>query len=190
MVAAYGIDPVLFMLAAQVFGMDESELDVAGGIMGRGIELTEAEYVSLPIPAHAELVVEGLVHPEPRAPEGPLGEFTGYYGRERSPQPVMEVKAVHHRRSPILTAALMAKYPSCEIGAYYAIQRSARAGGSAGSMIGSIKETQEMLDFCGKHDIVADIELIKIQDVNAAFDRVVDSDVRYRFVIDTATLEA
>ena len=58
--------------------------------------------------------------------EGPLGEFTGYYGRERSPQPVIEVKAVHHRNSPIFTAALMARYPSCEIGAYYAIMRSAR----------------------------------------------------------------
>ena len=125
-VAAYGIDPVLFMLGAQVFGMEESELGVAGGIMGRGIGLTEAETVSLPIPADAELVIEGLVHPDPRAPEGPLGEFTGYYGRERSPQPVIEVTAVHHRRDPIMTAALMAKYPSCEIGAYYAIMRSAR----------------------------------------------------------------
>ena len=57
MVAAYGIDPVLFMLAAQVFGIKESELDVAGGLMGRGVELTEAEYVSLPIPANAELVI-------------------------------------------------------------------------------------------------------------------------------------
>ncbi|MGE0629943.1 MAG: UbiD family decarboxylase domain-containing protein, partial [Hyphomicrobiaceae bacterium] len=96
------------------------------GIMGRGIALTEAETVSLPIPAEAEFVVEGLVHPGPREAEGPLGEFTGYYGRERSPQPLIEVTAVHHRRSPILTAALMAKYPSCEIGAYYAIMRSAR----------------------------------------------------------------
>lgn len=59
----------------------------------------------------------------------------------------------------------------------------------SGSMIGSIKETQEMLDFCGKHNILADIELIKIQDVNEAFDRVVKSDVRYRFVIDMASLE-
>jgi UbiD family decarboxylase len=125
-VAAYGIDPVLFMLAAQAFGMKESELDVAGGILGRPVELTEAEYVRLPIPARAELVIEGLLHPGDVAPEGPLGEFTGYYGRERSPQPVIEVKALHCRRSPILTAALMAKYPSCEIGAYYAIMRSAR----------------------------------------------------------------
>ena len=60
----------------------------------------------------------------------------------------------------------------------------------AGSMIGSIKETQEMLDFCGKHNIVADIELIPIQSVNDAFDRVVKSDVRYRFVIDMASLKA
>jgi 4-hydroxy-3-polyprenylbenzoate decarboxylase len=125
-VAAYGVDPIMFMLAAQVFGMKESELDVAGGMMGRAIEMTDAECVSLPIPAHAELVVEGLLHPGDTAEEGPLGEFTGYYGRERAPQPVMEVKALHYRRSPILTAALMAKYPSCEIGAYYAIMRSAR----------------------------------------------------------------
>jgi uncharacterized zinc-type alcohol dehydrogenase-like protein len=60
----------------------------------------------------------------------------------------------------------------------------------AGSMIGSIKETQEMLDFCGKHNIVADIELIPIQSINEAFDRVVKSDVRYRFVIDMASLDA
>jgi len=125
-VAAYGIDPVLFMLAAQVFGAKESELDVAGGIMGRAVELTEAECVRLPIPANAELVIEGVLHQGDVEPEGPLGEFTGYYGRERSPQPVIEVKALHCRRAPILTAALMAKYPSCEIGAYYAIMRSAR----------------------------------------------------------------
>ena len=50
-VAAYGVDPVLFMLAAQVFGSKESEFDVAGGMMGRGIELTDGETVSLPIPA-------------------------------------------------------------------------------------------------------------------------------------------
>jgi uncharacterized zinc-type alcohol dehydrogenase-like protein len=60
----------------------------------------------------------------------------------------------------------------------------------AGSMIGGIKETQEMLDFCGAHDIAADIELIPIQEVNEALDRVVKSDVRYRFVIDMASLKA
>ncbi|MGP4674771.1 NAD(P)-dependent alcohol dehydrogenase [Agrobacterium salinitolerans] len=60
----------------------------------------------------------------------------------------------------------------------------------AGSMIGSIKETQEMLDFCGKHNIVSEIEKIVIKDVNEAYERVLKSDVRYRFVIDMASLDA
>ena len=55
----------------------------------------------------------------------------------------------------------------------------------AGSLIGSIKETQEMLDFCSQHNITADIELIPMQDVNEAYARVLNSDVRYRFVINT-----
>ncbi|HUA08054.1 MAG TPA: NAD(P)-dependent alcohol dehydrogenase [Candidatus Acidoferrales bacterium] len=58
----------------------------------------------------------------------------------------------------------------------------------AGSMIGGISETQEMLDFCGKHGLTADIELIPFANVNQAYDRVVNSDVRYRFVLDIATL--
>lgn len=58
----------------------------------------------------------------------------------------------------------------------------------AGSLIGGIKETQEMLDFCAQHGITPDIELITPKDVNTAYDRVVKSDVRYRFVIDMAKL--
>jgi uncharacterized zinc-type alcohol dehydrogenase-like protein len=58
----------------------------------------------------------------------------------------------------------------------------------AGSMIGGIAETQEMLDHCAKHGIVSDIELIPIQKINEAYERVLDSDVRYRFVIDIASL--
>ncbi|MBD9558510.1 NAD(P)-dependent alcohol dehydrogenase [Ensifer sp. ENS03] len=59
----------------------------------------------------------------------------------------------------------------------------------SGSMIGSIKETQEMLDFCGEHNIVSEIETIRIQEINEAYERVVKSDVRYRFVIDMASLQ-
>ncbi|HLW74648.1 MAG TPA: NAD(P)-dependent alcohol dehydrogenase [Gammaproteobacteria bacterium] len=59
----------------------------------------------------------------------------------------------------------------------------------AGSVIGGIAETQEMLDFCGKHGIVSDVEMIPIQDVNKAYDRMLKSDVRYRFVIDMASLK-
>jgi uncharacterized zinc-type alcohol dehydrogenase-like protein len=59
----------------------------------------------------------------------------------------------------------------------------------AGSVIGGIPETQEMLSFCGKHGITSDIEMIKIQDINEAYDRLLRSDVHYRFVIDMASLK-
>jgi uncharacterized zinc-type alcohol dehydrogenase-like protein len=58
----------------------------------------------------------------------------------------------------------------------------------AGSLIGGITETQEMLDFCGQHNLTADIEVIPIQQINTAYERMLKSDVRYRFVIDMASL--
>jgi alcohol dehydrogenase (NADP+) len=59
----------------------------------------------------------------------------------------------------------------------------------AGSVIGGIAETQELLDFCGEHGITADIEMINIQDINEAYKRMLKSDVKYRFVIDMASLK-
>lgn len=59
----------------------------------------------------------------------------------------------------------------------------------AGSLIGGIAETQEMLDFCAEHGIVSDIEMIRIQDINDAYERMLKSDVKYRFVIDMASLK-
>lgn len=58
----------------------------------------------------------------------------------------------------------------------------------SGSLIGGIAETQEMLDFCGKHNIVPEIEIIPIQKINEAYDRILKSDVRYRFVIDMKSI--
>jgi uncharacterized zinc-type alcohol dehydrogenase-like protein len=60
----------------------------------------------------------------------------------------------------------------------------------AGSLIGGIAETQEMLDFCGEHGITSDVEVINIQDINHAYERMMKSDVKYRFVIDMASLTA
>jgi uncharacterized zinc-type alcohol dehydrogenase-like protein len=59
----------------------------------------------------------------------------------------------------------------------------------AGSVIGGIAETQEMLDFCGKHGITADVEMIQIQEINEAYERMIKSDVKYRFVIDMQSLK-
>ena len=60
----------------------------------------------------------------------------------------------------------------------------------SGSPIGGIPETQEMLDFCGTHNITADVEVIPIQKVNEAYDRLLKSDVKYRFSIDMASLKS
>ena len=60
----------------------------------------------------------------------------------------------------------------------------------AGSLIGGVAETQEMLDFCAEHNIVSEIELIAIDAINEAYERMIKSDVKYRFVIDLATLKA
>jgi alcohol dehydrogenase (NADP+) len=58
----------------------------------------------------------------------------------------------------------------------------------AGSLIGGIAETQEMLDFCAKHQIIADVEIIPIQKINEAYERMLRSDVKYRFSIDMSSL--
>jgi alcohol dehydrogenase (NADP+) len=58
----------------------------------------------------------------------------------------------------------------------------------AGSAIGGLPETQEMLDFCSSYNIVADVEVIAIKDINEAYERMLKGDVRYRFVIDMSTL--
>ena len=58
----------------------------------------------------------------------------------------------------------------------------------AGSLIGGIAETQEMLDFCGANNIVSEIEIIKMQEINKAYERMLKSDVKYRFVIDMTSL--
>ena len=60
----------------------------------------------------------------------------------------------------------------------------------AGSVIGGIAETQELLDFCGQHGITSDVEIIRFQDINAAYKRLLKSDVMCRFVIDMASLKS
>jgi len=60
----------------------------------------------------------------------------------------------------------------------------------SGSLIGGIAETQEMLDFCGKHGITTDVEIVPIQKINETYDRLLKSDVKYRFAIDMASLKS
>ena len=84
------------------------------------------------------------------------------------------------------TLALVGVSPTpAEVSTFPLILRRKRI---AGSLIGGIRETQEMLDFCADHDISSDVEVIPIRDIEAAYERIIKGDVRYRFVIDTKTL--
>ncbi len=106
---ATGLDPVLWWLSCQrdtPWGV--SEYDRAGGIKGKPIEVIEGKYTGLPLPAHAEIVVEGECHPGDFVDEGPFGEWHGYYankGLATVPEPIIQVKAIYHRDDPIFSCA-------------------------------------------------------------------------------------
>ena len=125
-VAVWGVEPALFIAASQTFPKTMSELDFVGGMKGSPIELVKGRVGSLPYPARAEIVMEGIIPPNSLKMEGPFGEFTGYYGRPEDYAFLVEVKAVHYRDNPLLTHALMADYPANECALLYALARSAR----------------------------------------------------------------
>jgi len=92
----------LFMLAASArlaFGQDER--DVAGGLMGQPLEVVRTPRYGIRVPAHAEIVLEGVIDPEAKVDEGPFGEFTGY-SSNRSTNNLLRVETVMRRRAPIL----------------------------------------------------------------------------------------
>jgi 4-hydroxy-3-polyprenylbenzoate decarboxylase len=120
------MDPVLFCVGALGYPKNVSEYEYAGGIMGEPVEVIRSEVTGLMIPAHAEIVLEGYLHPNKLKSEGPFGEFQGYYGRPGGPTPYIDVTCIRHRNDPILTCTLMSDYPACDQNAYYAIARSGR----------------------------------------------------------------
>ncbi|GIK39085.1 MAG: decarboxylase UbiD [Chloroflexota bacterium] len=100
--AIIGGDPLLFLMGASRLSAFESEYDIAGAIRGRPVEVVKGETVDLPIPAWAEIVAEGEVDPEATLPEGPFGEYTGYYsGIGTTPRPFIKVNCVTYRNDPI-----------------------------------------------------------------------------------------
>jgi 4-hydroxy-3-polyprenylbenzoate decarboxylase len=122
---AFG-DPALWWSTCTTLPWGVSEYDWAGGIKGRPIEVIEGPYTGLPIPADAEIVIEGEVHPDEFVDEGPFGEWHGYYGNlglKPVPEPVIRIKAIHYRNDPILTCSQMTA-PICEADLQSAITSS------------------------------------------------------------------
>lgn len=113
---AIGVDPVLYWASGITkIPAGNSEYDYAGGLRGEPIEVLEGPFTGLPIPARAEIVIEGECHPGEMADEGPFGEWHGYYGNmglASVPEPVIQVKAIHYRNNPIITCAQPAMPPN------------------------------------------------------------------------------
>jgi UbiD family decarboxylase len=114
----HGEDPALFVAGFEYLPDGSSEYEFAGGIKDAPIEVCPGPRTGLPIPASAEIVFEGRLLPmsEATLPEGPFGEFTGYYAAAARPGPVMEVTAIHHRNDPILLGSPPMKPPRFHFG--------------------------------------------------------------------------
>jgi 4-hydroxy-3-polyprenylbenzoate decarboxylase len=96
-----GHHPLLLMLAGIPIPEGVCEYDFAGGILGKAVEVVETPRSRLPVPAAAEMVIEGEIPPDERHREGPFGEWTGYYAAPEGDQPVIRVSTVMHRKDPI-----------------------------------------------------------------------------------------
>ncbi|MFO1361926.1 MAG: UbiD family decarboxylase [Burkholderiales bacterium] len=108
----FGQDPLLLYAASFHLPWGTSEYDYAGWARGEAIDVIKGPATGLPIPARAEIAIEGFVHPGELQEEGPFGEFTGYYASERRLAPVVRVHSMMHRDSPILTGTPMGRPPA------------------------------------------------------------------------------
>ena len=102
MAFAIGLHPV-YEIMSNWSGKHEDfdELEYGAGILGEDIEMIKCDTIDLEVPAHAEVIIEGLVHPKDRAPEGPFGEFTTFGAGAEGPAPVFQITGITHRKDPI-----------------------------------------------------------------------------------------
>lgn len=107
-----GAPPAVAYTAPARVPFTVSELDVAGGIAERAVEVVRCKTIDMVVPAYAEIVIEGLISTEHLEPEAPFGEATGYIG-EKLLNPYFEVKCITHRKSPIF-AAIVSQFPPSE----------------------------------------------------------------------------
>jgi 4-hydroxy-3-polyprenylbenzoate decarboxylase len=107
-----GHDPLLLIVGGTEVDFGMSEFDQASAIRGAPVELVAGPLTGLPIPATAELVLEGEIPPDETLPEGPFGEWAGYYASGQRPAPVVRVGSVSHRDDPIVLGCIPGKPPN------------------------------------------------------------------------------
>ena len=102
-VMVFGLDPLLYALASNEVEVNEFKL--AGAVREHTIPVVKGKVTGLPIPAYAEVAIEGFCNPNELMPEGPFGEFTGYYASGAREEPILRPKAVYYRNDPIIMGA-------------------------------------------------------------------------------------
>ena len=110
--ASFGHDPLLLMVAGTEVPNTISEYAYAGAMVGQKLEVVRGEVTGLPMPAGAEIVVEGWLRPDRMMVEGPFGEWTGYYSGSLRPVPLIEIERVYYRNNPIILGAPPGKPPN------------------------------------------------------------------------------
>jgi len=118
-----GNEPLLFLMACNEVPYGISEYEFAGALRGKPYPVIRGEVTGLPIPANAEIVLEGFVDPKKRRREGPFGEWTGYYASDVRDEPVLDIKAIYHRNNPIILGCPPNRPPD-ELARYRAVIRS------------------------------------------------------------------
>jgi 4-hydroxy-3-polyprenylbenzoate decarboxylase len=118
-----GGDPLTFLLAQSEVPYGTCEFDLVGAMRGEAFKVVRGKITGLPIPANAEIALEGYVDPTEKMAEGPFGEWTGYYASDTRPEPVFHVKAIYHRNDPILLGCPPQRPPD-ELARYRAVTRS------------------------------------------------------------------
>jgi UbiD family decarboxylase len=120
-----GMDPLIFAASTLEVPFGVSEYEWTGAIRGAAYPVVNLPVTGLPVPASAEIVFEGYLHHDRMAPEGPFGEWTGYYGGKRAAEPVLEVEALYHRDDPIMLGVPPNKPPAYDPYLYREYLRSA-----------------------------------------------------------------
>jgi 4-hydroxy-3-polyprenylbenzoate decarboxylase len=121
---SFGHHPINFLVASTDVPYRVNEYAYAGGITGRPHDIVEGPLTGLPIPADSEIAIEGEVAPNDFMPEGPFGEWTGYYASNQPAVPVIRVKAIYHRNDPILCGFPLLK-PSSGDNLHFSLMLSA-----------------------------------------------------------------
>ncbi len=123
-VVCFGAHPLFLLMGSSDVPAGVDELNWVGAVAGQRVPVIKGPVTGLPIPADAEVVIEGFAYPGEQMTEGPFGEFTGYYAGGQKPEPVIQVKALYYRNQPVIVGSPPCRPPN-DFSYQFSVMRSA-----------------------------------------------------------------